>query len=76
MLESKFTVILCRLIRDGHFGFQDYFQSLCDSVEGDDFYLLSSDFRSYLEAQVIILFFKSVVKYTSSYSITLYLNAI
>ncbi|XP_004295557.1 PREDICTED: glycogen phosphorylase 1-like [Fragaria vesca subsp. vesca] len=40
-----------RLIRDGHFGFQDYFQSLCDSVEGDDFYLLSSDFGSYLEAQ-------------------------
>lgn len=57
--DSKFVVIfiiMCRLIRDGHFGFQDYFQSLCDSVEGDDFYLLSSDFGSYLEAQVIITF--------------------
>ncbi|KAM6551143.1 hypothetical protein CsatB_000951 [Cannabis sativa] len=41
-----------RMIRDGYFGFQDYFESLCDTVEADkDFYLLGSDFGSYLEAQ-------------------------
>ncbi|RVW37959.1 Alpha-glucan phosphorylase, H isozyme [Vitis vinifera] len=40
------------MVRDGHFGFKDYFKSLCDGVEGDsDFYLLGSDFASYLEAQ-------------------------
>ncbi|KAG6583977.1 Glycogen phosphorylase 1, partial [Cucurbita argyrosperma subsp. sororia] len=41
-----------RMVRDGYFGFQDYFQSLCDTVEGsDDYYLLGADFESYLEAQ-------------------------
>ncbi|XP_075106371.1 uncharacterized protein LOC107783249 [Nicotiana tabacum] len=41
-----------RMVRDGHFGFKDYFKSLCDTVEeGKDFYLLGSDFASYLEAQ-------------------------
>ena len=41
------------MVRDGYFGFKDYFKSLCDSIEGDgDFYLLGSDFVSYLEAQV------------------------
>lgn len=41
------------MVRDGYFGFKDYFESLCNSVEGDgDFYLLGSDFASYLEAQV------------------------
>lgn len=41
------------MVRDGYFGFQDYFKSLCDSVEGgNDFYLLGSDFESYLKAQV------------------------
>lgn len=41
------------MVRDGYFGFKDYFKSLCDSVESDsDFYLLGSDFASYLEAQV------------------------
>lgn len=42
------------MVRDGYFGFQDYFESLCDKVEGgNDFYLLGYDFQSYLEAQVI-----------------------
>lgn len=42
------------MVRDGYFGFQDYFKSLCDNVEGgNDFYLLGSDFESYVEAQVI-----------------------
>ncbi|KAA8519745.1 hypothetical protein F0562_014001 [Nyssa sinensis] len=41
-----------RMVRDGYFGFKDYFKSLCDTVEdGRDFYLLGSDFASYLEAQ-------------------------
>ncbi|WCJ27091.1 Glycogen phosphorylase [Euphorbia peplus] len=41
-----------RMIRNGYFGFEEYFESLCDSVEvGKDFYLLGSDFESYLEAQ-------------------------
>ncbi|KAI5318961.1 hypothetical protein L3X38_038669 [Prunus dulcis] len=31
---------------------KDWFQSLCDTVDGGkDFYLLGSDFESYLEAQ-------------------------
>ncbi|KAM3285054.1 glycogen phosphorylase 1 [Capsicum chacoense] len=43
-----------RMVRDGYFGFKDYFKSLCDTVEdGGDFYLLGYDFASYLEAQVI-----------------------
>lgn len=41
-----------RMIREGCFGFQEYFKSLCDSIEGErDFYLLGHDFASYLEAQ-------------------------
>lgn len=45
------------MVRDGYFGFQDYFESLCDKVEGgNDFYLLGHDFQSYLEAQVDLLF--------------------
>lgn len=44
------------MVRNGYFGFEDYFESLCDSVEVDnDFYLLGADFESYLEAQVIII---------------------
>ncbi|KAK9268074.1 hypothetical protein L1049_010513 [Liquidambar formosana] len=41
-----------KMVRDGYFGFEDHFKSLCDTVEGgSDFYLLGSDFASYLEAQ-------------------------
>nr|XP_043622410.1 glycogen phosphorylase 1-like isoform X2 [Erigeron canadensis] len=41
-----------RMVRDGYFGFKEYFKSLCDSVEnGKDFYLVGSDFVSYIEAQ-------------------------
>lgn len=41
-----------RKVRDGYFGSEDYFKSLCDSLEGSgDFYLLGNDFASYLEAQ-------------------------
>ncbi|KAL1335884.1 hypothetical protein HN51_030328 [Arachis hypogaea] len=43
-----------RMVRDGYFGHKDYFKSLCETVEfgfGNDYYLLTSDFGSYLEAQ-------------------------
>ncbi|KAF8409192.1 hypothetical protein HHK36_005266 [Tetracentron sinense] len=41
-----------RMVREGYFGFKDYFKSLCDTLEGGgDFYLLGNDFGSYLEAQ-------------------------
>ncbi|XP_008224553.2 PREDICTED: alpha-glucan phosphorylase, H isozyme-like [Prunus mume] len=44
-----------RMVRDGCFGFKDYFQSLCDTVDGGkDFYLLGSDFESYLEEQAAV----------------------
>ncbi|XP_057837765.2 uncharacterized protein LOC131047970 isoform X2 [Cryptomeria japonica] len=47
----EFTRVI-RMIRDGYFGHKEYFQSLCDTVDGDgDFYLLGNDFASYLEAQ-------------------------
>jgi starch phosphorylase len=40
------------LIRNGHFGWADYFQPLIDSITGSrDYYLLANDFSSYLEAQ-------------------------
>lgn len=46
--------MICRMVRDGYFGFKDYFKSLCDTLEdGKDFYLLGYDFASYLEAQVV-----------------------
>ena len=52
---------MCRMVRDGYFGFKDYFESLCDTVDGGkDFYLLGSDFESYLEAQVIISVYLAV----------------
>ncbi|CAL8155356.1 unnamed protein product [Prunus armeniaca] len=44
-----------RMVRDGYFGFKDYFQSLCNTVDGGkDFYFLGSDFESYLEAQAVV----------------------
>lgn len=41
------------MIRNGIFGFKDYFKVLCDNVDGEagDFYLLGRDFTTYLEAQ-------------------------
>ncbi|MED6130615.1 hypothetical protein PIB30_002736 [Stylosanthes scabra] len=47
----QFSRVL-RMVRDGYFGHKDYFKSLCDSVEAaNDYYLLGTDFMSYLEAQ-------------------------
>lgn len=57
-------IFLYRMVRDGYFGFKDYFQSLCDMVEvGNDFYLLGADFGSYLEAQVIRVQRKAIARY-------------
>lgn len=40
------------MIRSGEFGHKEYFQELCDTIDGgDDFYLVGNDFASYLEAQ-------------------------
>lgn len=45
------------MVRDGYFGFKEYFSSLCDSLEDDkDYYLLGADFSSYLEAQVSFVY--------------------
>lgn len=54
MMSDKSNFLdFSRMVRDGCFGFKDYFKSLCDTVEnGKDFYLLGYDFASYLEAQV------------------------
>ncbi|KAI5081083.1 hypothetical protein GOP47_0004266 [Adiantum capillus-veneris] len=44
------------MIRDGIFGFKDYFNALCDAVDGEtgDYYLLGRDFLAYLEAQASV----------------------
>ncbi|OMO65225.1 Glycosyl transferase, family 35 [Corchorus olitorius] len=43
-----------RMVRDGYFGFKDYFKSLCDDIEGgNDYYILGADFTSYVEAQAV-----------------------
>lgn len=48
------------MVRDGYFGFKDYFKSVCDTLEDNkDFHLIGSDFASYLEAQVNFFFFLS-----------------
>ncbi|WVY93404.1 hypothetical protein V8G54_032492 [Vigna mungo] len=50
-IPLQFARVL-RMVRDGYFGYKEYFKSLCDTVEiGKDFYLLGADFGSYLEAQ-------------------------
>ncbi|KAH9570019.1 hypothetical protein CY35_02G018100 [Sphagnum magellanicum] len=43
------------MIRNGKFGDTEYFQELCQTVDGgNDFYLLGNDFSSYLEAQAAV----------------------
>ena len=49
-------LLLCRMVRDGYFGFKGFFKSLCDGVESANDFYLGSDFQSYLEAQVIFIF--------------------
>ena len=44
------------LIRNGEFGWEDYFAPMVDSItHGSDYYLLANDFPSYIDAQVPIL---------------------
>ncbi len=38
------------MIRNGVFGWADYFAPLCDSITGPDFYLLANDFPLYIKA--------------------------
>lgn len=41
------------MIRNGTFGWGDYFEPVLDSLSSsNDYYLLANDFPSYLEAQV------------------------
>ena len=41
------------LIRNGTFGWADFFDPLMDSITtGSDFYLLANDFPAYIDAQV------------------------
>jgi len=51
--DPRFVKVL-QSIKDGDFGWEDYFLPLVESVMGDvggDFYLLANDFPLYLEAQ-------------------------
>ena len=52
--DARFTTVV-DMIRDGHFGWPDYFAPVCDAITtGGDFYLHANDFPSYLEAQAEI----------------------
>eukprot|EP00252_Welwitschia_mirabilis_P023783 TRINITY_DN6829_c0_g1_i7.p1 TRINITY_DN6829_c0_g1~~TRINITY_DN6829_c0_g1_i7.p1 ORF type:complete len:995 (-),score=183.04 TRINITY_DN6829_c0_g1_i7:250-3234(-) len=54
-LPHEFVRVI-RMIRDGYFGYKDYFKSLCDTIDGQggDFYLLGNDFASYIKAQAAV----------------------
>lgn len=52
--EFKATV---DLIRQGEFGYEDFFSDVLDSITtGPDYYLLANDFQSYIQAQVDALY--------------------
>ena len=40
------------LIKTGHFGWQDYFAPLVDTLETTDHYLVANDFQGYIDIQV------------------------
>jgi starch phosphorylase len=47
-------VCVRRLLRQGRFGWADFFAPICEAIDGahgGDFYLLANDFASYLDAQ-------------------------
>lgn len=70
LLSTVDTV--ARMVRDGYFGYKDYFKSLCDTVEGGkDFYLLGYDFASYLEAQVTVFIIHILLFFPSSFELVL-----
>jgi len=52
--EFKATV---DVIRQGVFGYEDFFSDVLDSItHGSDYYLLANDFQSYIKAQVSSMF--------------------
>ena len=54
----QFTFQVLQSIKEGDFGWEDYFLPLVESVMGDvggDFYLLANDFPLYLDAQAKVL---------------------
>eukprot|EP00850_Spirogloea_muscicola_P017799 SM000156S02155 [mRNA] locus=s156:289152:295738:+ [translate_table: standard] len=59
--EERPRFIPCRefsrvigMIRNGEFGWPEYFAPLCEALEQKDFYLLANDFPSYLKAQAAV----------------------
>eukprot|EP00892_Ulva_mutabilis_P012207 jgi/Ulvmu1/9359/UM050_0111.1 len=46
----RFTEVV-GLIKSGHFGWQDYFAPLMDTLETTDHYLVANDFQSYIDIQ-------------------------
>ena len=51
-LDPRFVKTV-NLIKDGTFGWADFFEPLVASItSGGDYYLLANDFPSYIEAQV------------------------
>lgn len=48
--DPRFNHVI-NMIRNGEFGWPDYFKWLMDTLTNDDFYLLSNDFAEYLDTQ-------------------------
>lgn len=51
--EARFNEVIA-MIRNGTFGWPDYFNPVLDAIAGDkggDYYLLGNDFSAYLKAQ-------------------------
>lgn len=46
----RFTEVV-DLIKTGHFGWQDYFAPLMDTLETTDHYLVANDFQGYIDIQ-------------------------
>ena len=55
-LDPRYTRVT-DLIRNGEFGWDDFFEPMVTSItSGSDYYLLANDFPSYIEAQVPLSF--------------------
>ena len=50
-VDPRFAAVI-KLIRDGAFGWQDFFAPLMANVMETDFYLVANDFPAYLDIQV------------------------
>jgi hypothetical protein len=42
------------MIKTGHFGWQEYFAPLMETIEGTDHYLVANDFQAYIDIQVTL----------------------